>query len=337
MQAVRVAAHRGRIARRHALLAALAGAAVLAGRPRPGLAQPSFPERPITFVVPFGAGGAGDVVGRVLAERLSQRLGQPIVIETRAGGNGIIGSEVVARARPDGYTLLLATSATHAVNPATHRTLPYDPVADFEPVALVGRFPFMICVNPRLGVATPAEFIALARGRRDPLNYGYWTPSSIVAAETFSRLAGITMVGVPYRGSPAALSDLIAGRVDIMFVDVLTGRPFVQSGEVRAIAATTATRTRVLPDLAPLQEAGLGEYDISSWLGLFAPARTPPEVLARISAAVVEVLGLPEVAERLIALGFDVAPMPRDRFSDYARAELVVWRNLVQRAGIRPE
>ncbi len=324
------------VSRRHLLGASLA--AGLAA-PRPALAQApgAYPERPITFIVPFGAGGAGDVVGRVIAEKLAERLGKPIIIETRAGGNGIIGSEAVARARPDGYTLLLATSATHAVNPAIRRTLPYNPVADFAPVALIGRFPFMICVNPRLGARTLAAFVAVARARGEKLNYGYWTPTSIVAAETFSKLVGISMVGVSYRATPAALTDLVAGRIDVMFVDVLSGRPFVQSGELLALAATTAHRTQVLADLATVQELGIGNYDMSSWMGLFAPGATPAPILAQLSAAVVETLESPAIAERLLALGFDVSAMPRERFIDYSRAELDVWRGLVQRAGIQPE
>ena len=315
-------------------LAGAGAALALAGGAR---AQGSYPERPVTFIVPFGAGGAGDTVGRVLAEKLAERLGKPVIIETRAGGNGIIGSEMVARARPDGHTLLLATSATHAVNPAIRTTLPYNPLADFAPVALIGRFPFMICVNPRLGARTLAEFVALAKARADKLNYGYWTPTSIVASEIFSRITGISMVGVSYRSSPAALADLVAGRIDVMFVDVLTGRPFVQSGEILALAATTATRTQVLADLATVQELGIGNYDMSSWLGLFAPGATPAPILAQVSTAVVEVLRSPAVAARLLELGFDVQAMPREQFIDYSRNELAVWRDLVQRAGIRPE
>ncbi len=315
----------------------LAATGTLLALGRPAFAQGSYPERPVTFVVPFGAGGAGDTVGRVLAERLAEKLGKPVVIETRAGGNGIIGSEAVARARPDGHVLLLATSATHAVNPAIRSNLPYNPLTDFAPVALIGRFPFMICVNPRLGARTLAEFIAIARARADKLNYAYWTPTSIVASEIFSRITDISMVGVSYRSSPAGLADLVAGRVDVMFVDVLTGRPFVQSGELLALAATTATRTQVLADLSTVQELGIGNYDISSWLGLFAPGATPAPILEQVSAAVVEVLRSPAIATRLLELGFDVQAMPRAQFIDYSRNELAVWRDLVQRAGISRE
>ncbi|WP_439598276.1 Bug family tripartite tricarboxylate transporter substrate binding protein [Falsiroseomonas sp.] len=335
MQQDRISAARPHPGRRMIAGAALVAAAALALPAAPALAQ--YPDRPVTVIVPFPAGGGTDAVARVMAERMAQRLGQPVVIENRGGANGIVGTQAAARARADGHVLLFSTSSSISANPSLRRSLPYDPVRDFVPIARLGRFPFMLVVNPSLPARTVQDFVALGRSRTVPLTYGSWTTTGIVAGESLRRLAPVEITNVPYRGTGDAVSDLLGGRIDALFIDLTSGLPHVRSGAMRALGGTAATRTEALPELPTIAESGVAGYDVSSWAGYFAPAGTPDAVVQSLAATIMEILQDSAMRSRLLQLGFDVTPLSGPAFEAYVAAELDTWRALIRLAGIEPE
>lgn len=299
-------------------------------------ANAQYPSRVIKLVVPFAAGSATDSIGRVVAQALTERMGQPVIVDAKPGASGQIAAEFVAKSAPDGHTLFMTTNTTHSANPAMFRKLPYDPIKDFTPVLLVGEVPFVLVVNIDVPAKTTAELIAYAKANPGKLSFPYASSTAQVAGETFRLIAGIDAVAVPYKSSPQAATDLIGGQTQFYFVDFGTGLPHIKSGKMRALGATN-TRTPLLPGVPAISET-LPGFAMTSWNGVLAPAGTAADIVARLNAELRAVLAKPEVRERLNSIGLEVSGTgtPED-FGAFLRNELAKWAKWVKDAGIRPE
>jgi tripartite-type tricarboxylate transporter receptor subunit TctC len=309
---------------------ALSLAAVSAG------AQP-YPAKPITIVVPFAAGSGTDSITRIVGQQLSVALNQSVVIENKVGASGVIAATYVARAAPDGYTLLMATNSTHSANPSLFKSLSYDPVKDFAPVARAGSYVFMLVVNKDIPAKTLPELVAYAKANPGKLTYASGNTTGIVAGETLKSKAGIDVLHVPYKSTPPAINDVIGGRVSMMFIDLAPGLEHVRAGTLRALAVTTKERSALLPDLPSLHEAGIPGYDVTSWAGLFAPMGTPKEVVARLNAEVAKIIANPEAKARIAVTGFDAFTGPPETLASFVQTELTNWGRLIKDAGIEPQ
>ena len=297
----------------------------------------SYPAHPVTFIVPFTPGGSTEFLARLLGQRLEQRLGKPFVIENRPGGGGVIGALSVARAAPDGYTILMAPSSVIAINVALHRKLPYDPVADFVPLALVAATPFVLVVSPSLPAQSVTDLIALAKagpGRLAFASAGLGTPHHLFA-ELFKSSTGIELTHVPYRGSVPALTDIAAGHVQLMFCDVPPALGLVNEGKVRALGVSTAVRIPSAPDIPPIAEAGVPGFDAAGWGVFSVPAGTPKEVVAKLKAALDAAIALPEVQQQIIKLGLipGGASSPEE-LQRFISSEIARWAKVVTQAGL---
>jgi len=318
----------------------LALLAIIAAGISPALAQAAesaFPTRAITLVVPFPAGSGTDAITRVVATELSGVLGQPVIVENKAGGNATIGAQYVARAKPDGYTLLVATNTALSAAPWLMKSVPYDPIKDFTPVARGGNLPFMLVINPKLPVQSVQDLVALAKKNPGKMNYASGNSTGIVAGATLGSRAGIDVVHVPYKGTPQAMTDVIGGQVDFMFTDFTSGAPFVKSGQMRALSVSSAARSALAPDLSSMLEGGVKDFDLVSWNGYVGPAGMPADVVAKLNAAFVQVLSKPDVKARLASLGFDAFSGPQPEFAKFVADQLVLWGDLIKGAGIQPE
>jgi len=286
-------------------LAAALLALPMAAVPLAAQAADSYPSRPIRLVVPFAAGSGTDAVARITAKELGDALGQNVVVDNRPGANGAIAAELVAQAAPDGYTLFMTTNTTHSANPSLMKKLPYDPIKDFTPVARMGNLPFMLVINPKLPVKTVGELIAYAKAHPG-MSYASGNSTGIVSGATLGRMANIDLLHVPYKSTPPAMTDVIAGQVPMMFVDVAAGTANVKAGKTRALAVTTAQRSRLLPDLPPIADTPeLKGFDITSWNGVFAPAKTPQPIVERLNRELSKIASSKEVAPKFEALGFE--------------------------------
>lgn len=310
-------------------------AATLVGLPA---AADNYPSRPIKLVVPYPPGGSADILARLLEQKLGAVLGQTIVVENKPGAGTAIGADFVARSQPDGYTLLLGTVSSQAMNPAVVHVA-YDPVKNFVAIAPVATIPFVLDLNPSVPAKSVKEFVAWAKAHPGQVNYssaGNGT-SNHLAGALFNETAGIDLVHIPYKGSAPALQDLVAGRVQAMFDLVTTSLPMIQASKVRPIAVTSAARVPTLPDIPTLKESGYPDYEVTAWFGLFAPAGTPPAAIARLHDATAQALGAPEFKDKLAKMG--MTPMAASQ-ADFARtvaAEAVKWRNVVKSARIKTD
>ena len=297
----------------------------------------AWPERPITAIVPFAAGGGTDGVARILADHLGRNLGQAVVIENRGGANGNIGAVAAARARPDGYSFFFTTGTTQAINPALYRSLPYDPLRDFSPVGRIGVFPLMLAVHPGVKAENIGAFITALKAEPGKYTFGHWSAVYLAAGKSFVRQIGAEVLDVPYRSSANTMTDLVAGRISFAIVDLTIGIPLARGNEVRPLAVTGAQRSALLPNLPTLQEAGLAGYDIAAWMGVYAPANTPAEALRGMGAALARALVDPTVVDRLSTLGFE--PMPGDaaELARFNAAEITRWQALITAAEIKVE
>ena len=312
---------------------ALLGLALMQGQSARG---EDYPSRPVTVVSPYAAGGGIDLLARLLAARLEQRLGRPFVVENKAGAATAIAATSVAHAAPDGYTIMLATSTTMAINVSMAKHLAYDPARELAPVALVTQSPFVLVVNPELPVHSVAELIAYARAHPGELNYGSAGVGSFhhLSAEMLSRLAGIRMTHIPYKATPPALNDVVAGRVHLMFGDVTSTLPLVAGGRLCALGVSTAQRVASAPDIAPLAEVGVPGFDSSSWQMFVAPAATPPPILALLNRTLHDILEEPAVRAELGRRGLiPVATDPPEKLRQFVKDEIVRWGELVRQAG----
>jgi tripartite-type tricarboxylate transporter receptor subunit TctC len=315
--------------------AAVMGVAALMAAPAG--AQTDFPTQPITLIVPFAAGGSTDLVARVVAQRMSQELGQQVLVDNRGGAGGNLGAQVVAQAAPDGYTILMGTIATHALSASLYSNPPFDPVEDFEPIAWLVTVPNVMSVNPNFPAQNVEELIALLKENPDEYSYassGNGSPLHL-SGELFKALAEVEMVHVPYQGSGPALVDVIGGQVPIIFDNLPSSTEPIKSGQLRALAVTTAERSPVFPDLPTMQEAGVPGYETNSWNALFAPAGTPPEVVAKLSEAALAAVADPAVAQRLEEVGAIVVGEGPEALGEHVRSEVERWRPVVEQAGAR--
>jgi tripartite-type tricarboxylate transporter receptor subunit TctC len=300
------------------------------------LAQ-AWPSKPIRLVVPFPAGGSTDVVARLMAEKLTTSLGQPVVVDNRAGGGGTAGSDLAAKSMADGYTLLMGTSSTHAIAPSLYPKLNYDPVKDFAPITLLGTATILMVVHPTVPAKTVAEFIALAKSKPGQWMYGSTGNGSVshLTAEYFKSNAGIDMQHIPYKGDSPLTLDLVAGRVQVAFGTAVAFLPHVQSGKLNALAVTDAKPSPVAPRLPTVAASGLAGFEALQWFGLFAPAGTPRDVISRVNSEVVKALQMPEVQEKLQGLGMQVAGSGPDVFSGFIQSEASKWGKIVKESGAK--
>jgi len=314
---------------------ALVALAVIAGQTQ--VRADDYPARAVTVISPYAAGGGIDLLARLLASRLEQRLGRPFVIENKAGAATAIAATAVAHAPPDGYTLLLATSTTMAINVSMAKHLAYDPARELSPISLVTHSPFVLVVNPELPVRSVAELIAYAKAHPGELNYGSAGIGSFhhLSAEMLSRLAGIRMTHIPYKATPPALNDVVAGRVHLMFGDVTSTLPLVAGGKLRALGVSTAQRVASAPDIAPLAESGIPGYDASSWQMVVAPAKTPQPIVALLNRTLHDVLEEPAIRAELGRRGLiPVVSDSPEKLRQFVKDEIVRWGELVRQAGV---
>ncbi len=301
----------------------------------PALAQ-NYPGKPIRILIAQAPGSATDVISRVVGNRLSESLGQPVVIEARPGAGGALGTEAAARSAPDGYTLFMANNSTHGSNPALYAKLPYDPVKDFQPVSFVGSVPYVLVVHPSLPVKSVQEFIALVKSKPGQLNYASAGNGSThqFCAELLKNMAGIDIVHVPYKGSGPGIAALLANEVVMMFSNVADIGAQIKAGKVKPLAVTSAKRAGSLPDVPTLQEAG---FEINSWFGLVVPAGTPAPVVSRLNAETRKVLARDDVRSTLGAQGLDVRASSPEEFAAYIKSEIARFSRIAKAANIRAE
>lgn len=296
-----------------------------------------YPTRPVTMVVPFASGGAGDILSRMLGPRLEQRLGKPIIVENKTGAGGVIGANMVAKAPPDGYTLLIAPSGTMAVNVTLYKNLSYDPAADFVPLALVAQTPFVLVVNPDLPVKSVRELIQYVKERPRQLSYATAGPGvpHHLFAELLKTMTGIEMSPVAYRGSLPALNDVVAGHVPLIIVDLGPSLGLIQSGKLRPLGVSTATPVAALPDVPPIADAGVPGFDAASWQMIVAPAKTPRPILDKLHSELKSLLATTDVKDQILRNGMLPAQSSSiDGLQDFIKSEIVRWGKVVQQAGI---
>jgi tripartite-type tricarboxylate transporter receptor subunit TctC len=313
---------------------ALLGAPFLWSRSARAADPSSYPSKLITIVVPQAPGGANDVIGRALAQRLSAVIGGPVIVENRQGAGGNLGTAYVARQPKDGHTLLLNAQSVQTINPFLYGKVPFDPVKDFDPVMVVGVAPYMLAVNPAVPAKNLRELVALAKASPGKFNYasaGNGTVNHLLG-EMLKNAAGIDIVHVPYRGAAAAATDVVAGQVPMTFGSLAGLMPFVRSGQLRTLGVCTEKRTQLAPDLPTLAETIPGLY-ANAWYGLFAPAGTPKEIIARLNTDIIKLMDSPEMRERLVGLGVEAAPGTPDQLATLMREDLVRWSKIVKDSG----
>jgi putative tricarboxylic transport membrane protein len=299
-------------------------------------AQAPYPTRNITLVLPFAAGSGTDTTTRIISKELGTALGVGTVIDNKAGANGSIAASYVARSAPDGYTLFVTTNTTHSANPFLLKTMSYDPIKDFTPIARTGDLPFMLVINPEIPANSVAELIALAKKEPGKYSYASGSSSAIVSGATFARLAGIDLLHVPYKSSPPALTDVIAGRVSMMFIDVLTGLPHVKAKALKVLAVTTKQKSALLPELPTMDETVKG-FDISSWQGYFGPAGLPKEMVTKLNAEIRKIVERPEIKAQLAERGMEAFSNTPEEFEQFVKDQLVLWEKLITDAGIEKQ
>jgi tripartite-type tricarboxylate transporter receptor subunit TctC len=299
----------------------------------------SWPAKPMRIVIAQAPGSATDVISRVVANPLSEALGQPIVIDARPGAGGVLGTEVAAHSAPDGYTLFMGNNSTHGSNPAVYAKLPYDAVKDFAPVSFVASVPYVLVVDPKLPVKTVSEFIALAKSNPGKLNYASAGNGSThhFCGELLKSMTGIDMQHIPYKGSGPGIAGLLGGEVSMMFSNVADIGSQIKAGKVKPLAVTAVKRASTLPEVPTMAEAGLPDFVVTSWFGLLVPAGTPAPIVARLNAETVKVLGRAEVKSTLAAQGLEVAPSSPEQFAAHIRSEIARFTKIAKAAGIKAE
>jgi tripartite-type tricarboxylate transporter receptor subunit TctC len=294
----------------------------------------TYPSQRITVIAPFAPGSGTDGVARVVFQRLSEVLKTPIIVENRVGANGALGAAVAAHATPDGYTLLVGGTSTHAANPSMLKSIQYDPIADFVPISQFGLFPYFLIVDPSLPVKNVADLVALGKNEPGSLSFGYANALGQLSGEALKRRAGIDIAAVPYRNSPQVVTDLIAQRVTMTFMDMTPAVAQVKAGQARALATTNVERSALFPDIPTMKEGGVDFIDISAWTGLFAPKDTPPEIVAKLADGLREVLAEPEMRSRLADIGFEAHWIGPAEFAKHVKDDMNLWATATREAGI---
>lgn len=303
----------------------------------PSHAQP-YPSRPVRFIVPFGAGGAVDIMSRAVGQKLSEQWNQPVIVDNRPGAGGNLGAELAARAAPDGYTLVLGDAA-HAIGASLYKKLSYDFARDFAPITLAAVTPLTVVVHPSIPAASVRELIQLARSKKGQIHFGSGGSGSSthLAGEMFKILAAVDLVHVPYKGVPAAVPDLLSGQVSVVFLPLPVALPHLRSNRIRALAITTATRSPALPDLPTVAESGITGYDASTWYGMMVPTGTPRVIVDRLHRDITAALRFPEINDRLTAQGARIVASTPAEFAAHIRSEIAKWAKVVQATGARVE
>ena len=296
-----------------------------------------YPTRPITLVAVFGPGSASDTICRIIADRLSPMLGQPVVVEDRPGADGALAAQYVHNKPGDGYTLLMATNSPLSADPYIHKDINYDPVKDFVPVTRVGSFTLMLVINPDLPIHSVAELVDYAKAHPGKLTFASGNTAGIVGGYTLAKWAEISLLHVPYKTSAPALQDILAGRVSMMFADFTSAMPFIKAGTLRPVAISRIKRSSLYPDLPTMDEAGIKGFNLDAWGGLVAPAGTPPAVVAKLNAALRKVIDSPDVQAKFKNIGFEGFSSTPEELGDYIKAQLVAWGKMVKDAGITPD
>jgi len=295
-----------------------------------------YPSRPIRLIVPYAPGGGADTIGRIVARRVSETIGQPIVIENRGGAGSILGTEAVQKADPDGYTLLVGQSGPISINPAVYKTLRYDPVRDFAPITMTTAYPYILVVNARLPVKSLAEFVALAKSKSGEFNYGTTGVGAAnhLVAELFSARAGLKMTHIPYRGTALAVGDLLAGQVTMVFADAVTSLPHIQAGTLRALAVSSKERAAIAPDIPTIAESGYPGFDAIGWHGILAPAKTPPAIVNRLNEEIVKALKDPATKALLETQAMQLVGNSPDEFAAFIKQDIALWRDVATQANV---
>ena len=302
-----------------------------------GIATAQYPNKPIKIIVPFPGGSATDTISRILGASVSGAIGQPVLVENKAGADGAIAAGEVMRAAPDGYTLLMATNSPMSAVPALKKVPPYDPVNDFTPITDIGRYTFFIVVYPGVPANTVSEFIHYARANPGKINYASGNTTGIVSAAFFASQAGIEMVHVPYKGEPQAITDLLAGRVHLLFASSSTSVPQVRDGKLRALATTLSRRSNLLPDVPTIAEAGMPQFQLTSWAGLFGPAKMPRDIVERLNREFGAAMQRPDVVQAMDKQAFLLLPSTPERLGAFVKEQMDSYRNVLRAAGVQPE
>lgn len=303
------------------------------------IAQGTYPVKPIRYIAPFPSGGTSDVLSRLLAAKMTEGLGQTVIVENRPGASGNIGHEIAAKAPADGYTIIMSNNGIYAINPYLFKKLPYDPDKDFQPVSLVATATQVLVVHPSVPVNSVQELVALAKSKPGQINYGSGGRGIIshISAEMFKTVTGTDLTHVPYKGTGQAITDLVAGQLHVIFSDMVPAMPHIKSGRLRALAVTSAARSAVLPDLPTMAEAGAGGFTADTWWAVVVPRGTPPEIVNRLNAELGRVVKLPEVQERYMSLGVTTAHSTPERIHELAKIERPAIAKVLKTAGIEPE
>jgi putative tricarboxylic transport membrane protein len=296
-----------------------------------------YPSRPITIIVPFGPGSATDTIARIIAQHLGSVLNQTIVVENKTGANGALAAAQVARSAPDGYTLFLSTNSPHSAAPSLMKSISYDPVKDFTPLSRVGSYTLILVLHPDVPARTIPELIEHAKANPGKLSFASGNTSGVVAGETLRAWAEINIVHVPYRSAPPALNDVLGGRVSMMFTDLTTGLPHVRANKLRALAVTRIQRSKLIPELPTLHEAGVRNFDMDSWAGMFSPANTPQEIVALLNGELRKILDDPEIARKMGDIGFEAFSSSPEELGAFVKVQLQKWTKMIKDAGIQPE
>ena len=314
------------------VLAVALAAALTAGATR----ADDYPSRPIRLIVPYAAGGGADSIARIIARRVGETIGQPIVIENRGGAGSIIGTEIVNKSEPDGYTLLLGQSGPIAINPAVYRQLPYDPIKGFSPICMTTAYPYIVVVNPALGVKTLQEFVALARRKPGELNYGTTGVGAAnhLVTELFDSKAGVKMTHIPYRGTALAVADLLAGQVQVVFADPVSALQQINAGTLLALAVTSKERSPVAPAIPTVSESGYPGFDAIAWHGFLAPANTPQAIVNKLNREIVEALKHPETRALLEKQAMQIVGSTPDAFASFIKQDIAVWKEVAEQAKV---
>ncbi len=296
-----------------------------------------YPTRPITIVAVFGAGSASDTICRIIADKLSPMLGQPVIVEDRPGADGALAALYVHHQNADGYTLLMGTNSPLSADPFIHKDINYDPIKDFVPITRVGSFTLMLVVDPKLPIHSVSELVDYAKAHPGKLTYASGNTAGIVGMETLKRWAEVSILHVPYKTTAPALEDILSGRVSMMFADFTSAMPHVKAGTLRPLAISRIKRSSLYPDLPTMDEAGIKGFNLDAWAGLVAPTGTPPEIVTKLNAALRKVIDSPDVQAKFKAVGFEGFSSTPEQLGEYMKAEIVDWGKMARNAGIQPE
>jgi tripartite-type tricarboxylate transporter receptor subunit TctC len=299
--------------------------------------QSAYPTRPVRLVVPYSAGSATDVLARTIGQKLSESWGQPVVVDAHPGAGGIIGTEAAARAAPDGYTLVMATNATHGINVSLYKQLPYDPIKDFAPIGLVASLPYLLLAHPSFPADSYAELVSLAKSQPGKLDLAGGVSTANLALGLLNARAGVQINYITYKSTPPALTDVLGGHVKLLIADPAVALGHIKAGRLKPLAVTTLERLSLLPEVPTLSELGLPGYEVVAWWGVMAPAGTPREILEKVNLDVTKVLKLADVREKLLAMGIFPGSSSPSELAAYVRSEIPKWASAVQAAGLQPQ